>query len=100
MSSLFKSSAFVVTTHRNKIFLSVLMGPTLTQILLLYAGEVCAIDVRETKPVFTLRAHSGPVTGLSLSPSIPGCLVTTSSDKILRVWDIRGNTPVQVGCNK
>ena len=60
-------------------------------------GHVYCLDVRETKPLFTLQAHSSAVTGLTLSASVPGCMITSSSDKILRVWDIRANTPIQVG---
>ena len=37
------------------------------------------VNVRnDSKPVWTLSAHSEAVTGLALSSQCPGCLVTTS----------------------
>ncbi|CAH1270664.1 PWP1 [Branchiostoma lanceolatum] len=56
-------------------------------------GFVFNVDIRTDKPVFTLSAHPQSVTGLSLSSAVPGCLVTTSSDKTLKVWDIQDNKP-------
>ncbi|XP_035679787.1 periodic tryptophan protein 1 homolog [Branchiostoma floridae] len=56
-------------------------------------GFVYNVDIRTDKPVFTLSAHPQAVTGLSLSSAVPGCLVTTSSDKTLKVWDIQDNKP-------
>lgn len=56
-------------------------------------GFVYAMDIRQTtKPVFSLSAHSGAVTGLCLSSSIPGFLVTSSFDECLKVWDIENDT--------
>ncbi len=53
------------------------------------SGHVQQFDVRrEGKPVWTLGAHSASVNGLSLSSQCPGCLVTVSSDKALKVWDV------------
>jgi len=57
------------------------------------AGTIHAIDVRTESLVWTLSAHTEDVTGISLSSQCPGCLVSSSSDKTMRVWDIMGNKP-------
>ncbi|XP_041352010.1 periodic tryptophan protein 1 homolog [Gigantopelta aegis] len=57
-------------------------------------GTVFYLDMRQDKkPVFTLAAHNEAVTGLSLSTQIAGLLVTTSSDKNMKVWDVQDNKP-------
>jgi len=60
-------------------------------------GHVAYVDIRAgEKPVWTLQAHKEAVTGLALSNTIPGCLMTASLDKSAKVWDIRDNKPFSV----
>ncbi|CAF3877145.1 unnamed protein product [Adineta steineri] len=52
-------------------------------------GYVYAMDIRQTTvPVFSLSAHDSAVTGLCLSPTVPGFLVTSSFDETVKIWDI------------
>jgi len=57
-------------------------------------GQVQYIDIRkDSGPVWTLSAHSEAVTGLSISSQCPGCIATVSQDRVLKVWDIAGESP-------
>jgi periodic tryptophan protein 1 len=52
-------------------------------------GYVYAMDIRQTTiPVFSLSAHNEAVTGLCLSSTVPGFLVTSSFDDSVKIWDI------------
>ncbi|XP_067674061.1 periodic tryptophan protein 1 homolog [Haliotis asinina] len=60
-------------------------------------GIIYYMDIRhDSKPVFTLSAHSQAVTGICLSSATKGLLVTTSSDKMMKVWDIESGKPSMV----
>ncbi|KAK3089598.1 hypothetical protein FSP39_004904 [Pinctada imbricata] len=56
-------------------------------------GMVYCIDSRKDKPLFTLSAHEEAVTGICQSSGIPDLLVTTSSDQIMKIWDVQNNKP-------
>ncbi|CAG8477852.1 11313_t:CDS:2 [Diversispora eburnea] len=62
-------------------------------------GLVLNFDMRnsgQVAPIFTLHAHDSAVSSLEISPSIQGCLVTGSTDKMVKVWDIKNSKPSMV----
>ena len=66
-------------------------------------GLVLCLDTRMgggSKPVFSLSAHEKATTSLSLSPGAPSLLLTCSTDKKLKLWDIAGGKPSLVAQNE
>jgi len=60
-------------------------------------GVVQMFDARQDdQPLWTLNAHSEGINGMVLSSQCPDCLVTGSSDKTMKVWDIADNKPTCV----
>lgn len=61
-------------------------------------GVVKCFDARtnNSKELFTLHAHDGPVSSLDVSPLISDCIITGSVDKQVRIWDIANNKPTCV----
>ncbi|EPS38824.1 hypothetical protein H072_7426 [Dactylellina haptotyla CBS 200.50] len=49
-----------------------------------------------TKPVWTLQAHSSSVTTFDVNPLIPGFIVTGSTDKSVKIWNVQNNKPSMV----
>eukprot|EP00004_Rigifila_ramosa_P022209 TRINITY_DN6027_c0_g1_i1.p1 TRINITY_DN6027_c0_g1~~TRINITY_DN6027_c0_g1_i1.p1 ORF type:complete len:512 (+),score=135.32 TRINITY_DN6027_c0_g1_i1:213-1538(+) len=58
-------------------------------------GMVTALDSRTLsgKALWSLHAHDGAVSSLSLSPVIPDFLATASVDRSVKVWDIANDKP-------
>ena len=48
---------------------------------------------QDKKSIWTLSAHSEGINGMSLSTQCPGLLITGSSDKSIKVWDISEDKP-------
>lgn len=54
-------------------------------------GMVTCHDMRNTSsPLFSLRAHSGAVSSMSINPLVPGMVATASTDKSMKIWDMNG----------
>lgn len=55
-------------------------------------GTVTCHDARKAgeEPVFTIGAHTEACTGLAINPIAPGLLATSSLDRTVKLWDIRG----------
>jgi len=58
-------------------------------------GLVKCFDARtnNSKELFTLQAHDGPVSALDVNPLISDCIITGSVDKQVRIWNIANNQP-------
>ncbi|RKP07218.1 WD40-repeat-containing domain protein [Thamnocephalis sphaerospora] len=59
-------------------------------------GAVYCFDVRQgssSTPVFTLQAHDDACSSVDIHPTIPGCLVTSSVDKTVKIWDLHSGKP-------
>nr|XP_031827414.1 periodic tryptophan protein 1 homolog [Nomia melanderi] len=51
-------------------------------------GYMLYFDIRQDKPIWNIEAHTKEVTGLILSTSCPGLLLTSANDGNIKVWDI------------
>jgi periodic tryptophan protein 1 len=52
------------------------------------------------KPVWSLQAHDSSVSSFDINPTIPGFLVTGSTDKQVKLWKIQDNKPSAVVSRK
>ncbi|XP_011869774.1 PREDICTED: periodic tryptophan protein 1 homolog [Vollenhovia emeryi] len=59
-------------------------------------GYIEYFDVRKRKPLWQIKGHEKEVTGLSLSMSCRGLLVSCSNDGVIKVWDIDQKVPTLV----
>ncbi|KAJ6093414.1 hypothetical protein N7486_008703 [Penicillium sp. IBT 16267x] len=70
-------------------------------------GQVYRYDVRnvpatpaESKPVWTLQAHDSSVSSFDINRTIPGFLVTGSTDKEVKLWNVENDKPSMVVSRK
>lgn len=49
-----------------------------------------------SKPVWSLQAHDEAVNSFDINPAIPGFLVTGSSDKTVKLWNVQSSGPSMV----
>jgi len=56
------------------------------------SGHVHAFDVRNPSKgaIFTLKAHSGACTSISLAPRVKGLMATAGEDECVKLWDLAG----------
>ncbi|PKY04771.1 putative rRNA processing protein Pwp1 [Aspergillus campestris IBT 28561] len=71
------------------------------------AGMVYKFDARNppatpgaSKPVWSLQAHDSSVSSFDISGNIPGFLVTGSTDKQVKLWNVENNRPTLVVSRK
>lgn len=50
----------------------------------------------ESKPVWILQAHDESISSFDVNPAIPGFLVTGSTDKQVKLWNIQASGPSMV----
>lgn len=70
-------------------------------------GMVYRFDVRnipatpaDSKPVWSLQAHDTSVSSFDINPTIPGYLVTGSTDKQVKLWSVQDDKPSLVVSRK
>lgn len=58
-------------------------------------GTVTYFDTRvvDGQPVFTLKAHDKPASALDFNPVVRDIILTGSTDKSLKIWDLKNNRP-------
>ena len=54
-------------------------------------GFVHVCDIRNDKPLFSKQLSDSATTGVTLSSSVPGLLVTASENEYVRIWDLENN---------
>lgn len=62
-------------------------------------GGVCTYDARAGEgaaPLWTLRAHAKAACALDHCPAVAGLVLTASTDKQVKLWNTRGQQPVQL----
>lgn len=57
-------------------------------------GEIMYMDSRkQSSTVFTLKAHSSAVSGMTQCKCYSNCLATVSTDGSMKIWDVDGQRP-------
>ncbi|WVQ82443.1 hypothetical protein IAT38_004571 [Cryptococcus sp. DSM 104549] len=77
---------------------AILSHPTLPAIVTAHEdGNIRFYDAKSgsSTPTHTILAHPAPVTSLALSPSSPTCILTSSTDCSVRLWDLGKKTSIQ-----
>ncbi|OCF36949.1 hypothetical protein I316_01547 [Kwoniella heveanensis BCC8398] len=77
---------------------AILSHPTLPAIITGHEdGNVKFYDAKSASstPTHTILAHPSPVTSLSISPLSPTCILTSSVDCTVRLWDLQKKTSIQ-----
>lgn len=60
-------------------------------------GQIFKFDARqESKPVWMLQAHDSEVSSFSLNEYVPGLMVTGSSDRQVKLWNVSTDRPSMV----
>ncbi|KIR67115.1 nuclear mRNA splicing protein [Cryptococcus bacillisporus CA1873] len=77
---------------------AILSHPTLPAIVTAHEdGYLRFYDAKSssTTPTHIVLAHPAPITSLALSPSSPTCILTSSVDCTVRLWDLTKKTSIQ-----
>ena len=91
-----KAGVHILKSHISHIFLKYIFFCIFLKVST-DQGMVQMFDARQDKKsLWTLNAHSEGVNGMSLSTQCPDCLITASSDKTVKVWDISESNPTFV----
>ncbi|KAJ5887768.1 hypothetical protein N7495_007809 [Penicillium taxi] len=71
------------------------------------AGMLYRFDIRnvpatpaESKPFWTLQAHDSSISSFDINRTIPGFLVTGSTDKQVKIWNVENDKPSLVVARK
>ncbi|CAN6609558.1 hypothetical protein TRVA0_004S01376 [Trichomonascus vanleenenianus] len=60
-------------------------------------GRIHKLDARnESKAVWTLQAHDSEVTSFDINRHMPGFMVTGSTDKTVKLWNLTENRPSMI----
>ncbi|KAJ9476876.1 Periodic tryptophan protein 1 [Pseudozyma hubeiensis] len=60
----------------------------------LESGLVQSFDMRSpSSPLWTLQAHDTACTSIDVSPHIPNCILTASSDRSIKLWNLSSPSP-------
>ena len=59
-------------------------------------GCVHICDIRNEAPLLSKNVSESAITGITLSSSVPGLLVTASENEYVRIWDIDNNNQMEL----